>query len=66
MQRLEDEFRNMRNESQGVTGKITERVVTMVRSQGQGEQKESRGAEETATVRKRSEVVSPLSRAGNL
>ena len=37
----------------------------MMRSQGQGEQKESGGAEESATVKERPEGASPASRAGN-
>ena len=44
---------------------ICQRMATMMRSQGQGEQKESGGAEESATVKERPEGASPASRAGN-
>ena len=61
----EDELRIMRNESKGMTDKMPEMMATMTRCQGQGEQKEPGGVEESATVKERLERASPASRAGN-
>ena len=44
---------------------MTDMMATMMRSQGQVEQKEPGGAEESATVKERPEWASPASRAGN-
>ena len=44
---------------------MSEMMATMMRSQGQGEQKESGGVEERATVKERPEGASPASRAGH-
>ena len=63
--RLEDELHNIRNEPKEMMDKMRRVMATMMRSQGQREQKESGGAEESATVMKRPEGVSPASRAEN-
>ena len=62
---LEDELRFVRNESIVMMGKLTKMMVTMMWSQGQGEQKESGGAEESTTVEERPEGALPLYRTGN-
>ena len=65
MRRLENELQIMHNESTRVMNMVAEMMATMMRSQGQGEQKESGGAEKSATVKERPEGVSHASRAGN-